>query len=92
MDATKDSSGVKVSIPGSDVRAERLLSLCSDLEPYENRIAPDVFVDFIESAVFASGFHTVEEACESLIGPDLFRIWLKRCVALNKHSVEGVYR
>ena len=75
MDATKHSSSVESSIPRLDDRAERLLSICSDLESYENKIAPGEFTDFIESAVFACGFRSLEEAGESLMGPDLFRMW-----------------
>jgi hypothetical protein len=66
------------------------LSICSDVEPYENRIKTDDFADFIEDAIFACGFHSVEEACESLMGPNLFRIWLKvmRAVAANTRLKE----
>lgn len=90
MDATKHSSSVAGSNPRLDDRAERLLSICSDLAPYENRITRDEFGDFIESAVFACGFHSVEEACESLLGPDQFRIWLKvmRAVVANTQLKE----
>lgn len=92
MDATKHSSGVEGSNPTMDDSAERLLSICSDLEEYENRIAPGEFADLIESAVFACGFQSVEEACESLMGPDLFRMLLKpmRAVVANNRLREHI--
>jgi hypothetical protein len=91
--ATKNSSAVKGSTPARDDRAERLLKICSELEPFENRIAPDELNNFIESAVFACGFHSLEEACECLIGRDLFRIWLRlmRAVAANSR-LKGIHR
>lgn len=75
MGAMMHSSNGNDSSSALDDRAERLLRSCSDLEAYENRITPDEYAGFIESAVFACGFHSLEEACESLIGPELFSTW-----------------
>lgn len=86
MGATKHSSNVRGSTPARDDSAERLLKICSELEPYEHRIAQDEFLDLIESAVFACGFTSVEEACECLIGPELLRIWLKVMPAIAANS------
>lgn len=92
MGATKNSSTVKGSAPATDDRAERLLKIWSELEPYQHLIAPDEFLDFIESAVFACGFNSLEDACECLMGPELFRMCLKvmQAVAANSRLTERI--
>lgn len=93
MDATKRSPRVRSSTPALDGRTERLLQICSELEPYQNRLAPDDFSDFIESAAYACGFDSLEEACESLIGPELFCIFLKNYTCRSsKRYFTGAHR
>ena len=74
MDTTLNSPVWVSSIPDPDARAERLLSIHTDLEPYMDRMGRDQFGDFLESATFACGFGSLDEACEALIGPQLFHL------------------
>jgi hypothetical protein len=77
MDRCKNPSNLSSSDAGSENRAERLLAMCSELEQYETKMAPDDFADWIESAALACGFLSVYEACECLLGSELFRLHLK---------------
>jgi hypothetical protein len=89
MGRCKNSLAMSSSDVGRDDRAGRLLKICSELEQYEAQIAPDDFRDWIESAVIACGFISVYEACECLLGPELFQLHLKTMHAIAAQTARA---
>lgn len=69
----------KQGTPAPDERTEQLLRIFSELEAQEATMSQDQFSDLLQQAALACGFSDAGEACESLLGPVLFKLQRMRC-------------
>jgi hypothetical protein len=72
-----------------DERTEQLLRIFTELEVHEATMSQDQFSELLRNAALACGFADPAEACESLIGPALFKWQQKDRIRCHSNGDAG---